>query len=173
VHQKKLLKATKYGIYGLFLLGIYVLQTTPDFLQVFGIKPQLILPAVICIAMYEGEFIGGLFGVLGGLLCDMASNAIFGFYSIQLLVICVTVGLLIIYLIKNNELNALLLCAGVLLYFAVTEYFFYFGMWNYEGSWILLFRKMLPTAIYSLLFAPFFYRLEGWFFQHIEERIRQ
>ena len=55
MHQKKVLYATKYMVYAVGLLVLFLLQTTPSFLQVLGVKPQLIVPAVVVIAMYEGE----------------------------------------------------------------------------------------------------------------------
>lgn len=65
-NNKAKVYAVKYCSYVLILLALYVLQTTPGFLSVFGIKPNLVIPAVVCIAMVEGEFVGGLLGALGG-----------------------------------------------------------------------------------------------------------
>ena len=58
------------------------------------------------------EFVGGLLGALGGMLLDLGAFSVFGFYSIQLLVICGPIGLLVIYLMKNNLLSAAILCGG-------------------------------------------------------------
>ena len=85
-------------------------------MSVFGIKPNLVIPAVVCIAMVEGEFVGGLLGALGGMLLDLGAFSVFGFYSIQLLVICVAIGLLVIYLMKNNLLSAAILFGGTALF---------------------------------------------------------
>lgn len=151
----------KYCAYGLLLLFLYILQTTPGLLEVLGIKPFFIVPAVICIAMYEGEFVGGLFGAYGGLLCDLGSYTIFGFYSILLLIICTATGLAIIYLMKQNRLNAIIIGGGAMLALGILEHFFYYTMWGYEGVWLLLLTKMIPRVIYSLLFVPFYYWLFG------------
>lgn len=161
MNNTKLIAALKYLSYALFLLLLFVLQTTPDFLTLMGIKPMLIMPAVVCIAMYEGEFVGGLFGALGGMLCDLASYTIFGFHAIFLLIICTGVGLAIIYLMKLNPLNAFLLCGGVMLVMGILEQFFYFSMWGYAGASTLIWAKMLPKIIYSLPFIPLFYWLFG------------
>lgn len=87
-------------------MALLLFKPTPGFLSVFGIKPNLVIPAVVCIAMVEGEFVGGLLGALGGMLLDLGAFSVFGFYSIQLLVICVAIGLLVIYLMKNNLLSS-------------------------------------------------------------------
>lgn len=78
-NNKAKVYAVKYCSYVLILLALYVLQTTPGFLSVFGIKPNLVIPAVVCIAMVEGEFVGGLLGALGGWLLDLGAFSVFGF----------------------------------------------------------------------------------------------
>lgn len=62
--RKRALIAGKHLIYCFGLIFCYVLQTTPGFLQIFGVKPFLVIPAVIAIAMQEGEFTGALYGAL-------------------------------------------------------------------------------------------------------------
>mgnify|MGYP007020106770 CR=1 FL=1 len=49
--RKRALIAGKHLIYCFGLIFCYVLQTTPGFLQIFGVKPFLVIPAVIAIAM--------------------------------------------------------------------------------------------------------------------------
>ena len=65
--RKRALIAGKHLIYCFGLIFCYVLQTTPGFLQIFGVKPFLVIPAVIAIAMQEGEFqTGALYGAGAG-----------------------------------------------------------------------------------------------------------
>ena len=96
--RKRALIAGKHLIYCFGLIFCYVLQTTPGFLQIFGVKPFLVIPAVIAIAMQEGEFTGALYGALGGMLCDMGANTFYGFYTLTLFLYGAAVGLALIYL---------------------------------------------------------------------------
>ena len=73
--RKRALIAGKHLIYCFGLIFCYVLQTTPGFLQIFGVKPFLVIPAVIAIAMQEGEFTGALYGALGGICLLYTSSA--------------------------------------------------------------------------------------------------
>lgn len=139
----------KYFTYVLLLLLLYVLQTTPRLFSIADVKPNLLIPAAVCISMYEGEFTGGILGALAGLLCDLGSFTIFGFNGILVLAGCVAVGLLTIYLMQLKIVNALLLGGGVLLVRGLVEYFFYFQMWGYEGAWRVLVFSTLPTVAYS------------------------
>jgi cell shape-determining protein MreD len=86
-----------------------VLQSTPGFLSVFGIKPNLLIGSAICLAMFEGEFVGGLYGALAGMLLDLGSSRIFGFYSILLFIFCIGAGLAVIYLLHLTWINALMM----------------------------------------------------------------
>ena len=54
MERKRALIAGKHLIYCFGLIFCYVLQTTPGFLQIFGVKPFLVIPAVIAIDMQEG-----------------------------------------------------------------------------------------------------------------------
>ena len=108
--RKRALIAGKHLIYCFGLIFCYVLQTTPGFLQIFGVKPFLVIPAVIAIAMQEGEFTGALYGALGGMLCDMGANTFYGFYTLTLFLYGAAVGLALIYLMKNDRKTAVLCC---------------------------------------------------------------
>ena len=110
--RKQALTAGKHLIYCLGLILCYVLQTTPGFLQIFGVKPFLVIPAVIAIAMQEGEFTGALYGALGGMLCDLGANTFYGFYTLTLFLYGAAVGLMLIYLMKNDNWMLLVLKTG-------------------------------------------------------------
>lgn len=91
------------------------LQTTPGFLTVFGVKPNFVIPAAVCVAMHEGEFTGAFYGVLAGVLCDLGGFALAGFNAMILLAACTAVGLLVIYLLRPGVINFVLLLSAVML----------------------------------------------------------
>lgn len=171
--KKKLIAAGKYGLYMLVILLLYVLQTTPGFLQVFGVKPFLVIPMVICIAMYEGEFVGALLGAFGGLLCDMAASTFFGFYTVSLFLFCTGTGLCIIYLMKNDVKGAVLLCGGYVLAMGLIEFTFYYMLWGYDGWEQILFYRTLPRTLYTCLILPLCYRLTERIWQRFQQYIEQ
>ena len=124
MERKRALIAGKHLIYCFGLIFCYVLQTTPGFLQIFGVKPFLVIPAVIAIAMQEGEFTGALYGALGGMLCDMGANTFYGFYTLTLFLYGAAVGLALIYLMKNDRKTAVLCCLVYTGGMALIEYIF-------------------------------------------------
>mgnify|MGYP000867903576 CR=1 FL=1 len=157
--MKKWVLFEKHLTYTLILMGLYIVQATPGMLEVLGNKPLLVLPAVVCIAMHEGNFLGGIYGLVGGVFCDLSAFTYFGFNALLFLLIGVGVGLLVEYLMHNNSLNALQLTLWAMLIKSVVEYFFMYGIWGYDGARLIYLHKLIPVTIYSLLFVPLFYKM--------------
>ena len=85
MNNRPKIRAAQYTVYGIFMLVLYILQTTPGFLSVFGLKPNLVLPVAMAVAVCEGEFPGGIFGAAAGILCDFSAVSLFGFQGAILL----------------------------------------------------------------------------------------
>ena len=163
------LRLQKMSIYALFLLLLYVLQSTPGFLEFWGVKPLLVLPLVVSIAMVEGELVGGLFGLAAGILCDSSAITIFGINSLIYMTACVAIGLLVIYYMQPSRLNSLIFTAIVLTCRQLFEFFFYYVMWSYENISIILLRHMLPVVLLTLLTTPLMF----WLVQNVHGYYRR
>lgn len=151
--QRKILKFLTYAI---IVFTAYILQTTPALLEFFGVKPLLVLSLCICIAVFEGEFAGGLFGFFIGLFCDSTSEIVFGFYAVIYLVLCVSAGLLTIYVFRKSTMNIMLLCLGAIFLTFGFEFFFAFVLYDYEGIIPYFYTVIAPQIVYSSIFAfPF------------------
>lgn len=150
MEQAKLRKF-KWVVYTLLLLLFYVLQTTPLLFQIRGIKPVLIVPYVICIALFENEAAAAAFGVAGGLFWDISGNTAFGYKAIILMCCCIAVSLLVMYLMRNNLLNALFFVAVVMVIEELLTFFLYYFLWGYKNSYIILLKYTLPTICYTII----------------------
>lgn len=163
----------KNVIYTVIVLIAYILQETPRLLALGNIRPIIVIAVVTAIAMNEGEFSGGLFGLLGGVLCDTAAFHIFGVAPIFFLVLGCTCGLMVIYLIQSNVRTAFLLTGGFTLIYGFVAHYLIYGIWGYAGANRLLLVRTLPCALYSAAFgipAFLFVRyLQSWF----EERAKE
>ncbi len=144
----------KHSVYGALLLLFYVLQTTPGLFAVAGIKPMLAVPVAIAVAMVEGEFVGGVYGALAGLLCDVGSTMLFGFNGLFVSFFCVTAGLLVIYLMHCNAGGATLFVFAAMLARGGVEYLFGYHMWGYENVWKVFAFRVLPVVLYTTLVTP-------------------
>ena len=146
-------KIIKFAVYALIIFGAYIIQTTPGLFEFFGITPFIVLPACICIAVFEGEFAGGLFGFFAGLFCDSTSETVFGFNALLFLVFSVFAGLATIYLFRRSTMNIMLLClAAVFCRFAL-EYFFIFVLFGYENLPSFFYTQLGPQIVLTSIFS--------------------
>lgn len=148
----------RWSILSLFLILLFLLQTTPYLLPVLGKASAMpLIPAVICIGMFERETAGAFFGLAAGLLWDMVSAQPAGYHSIFLMVLGCASGLLITHLMRNNLLTGCLLGAGGILLHDVIYWLLFVVLRGYDGGGMLLVEKYLPSMLYTAAFIPLFY----------------
>lgn len=85
-----------------------------------------VLPFAVAISMCEDVVSAAVFGSLSGLLCDLGSQALFGFNGLLVLCGCVAISLLSFFLIKVNWKSALLLGGALAAIRALLEFFFFY-----------------------------------------------
>lgn len=171
MNKRRRVLIQKTIIYILILLVLYIIQTDPHLLYIEEIKPLLVLPYAVCVAMMDGELWGGLFGLGAGLLCDTSTQILFGFNSLIYMICCVAVGLLVIYFMQPSLTNSLLFIGVTLSVRLLLEYFFYYVMWNYENSQLILINRMLPVLLYTLAVTPLIYWFVKRMHHHYEEKL--
>lgn len=149
---------SKWVLYSLLLLLLHALQATPSLLSIGGIKPVLIIPMAIAVALFENEAGSGAFGLAAGLLWDFSSGRLFGFYGMALMICCVCVSLLSMYFLKVNLSNAILLSAGTGFLLCLWDFIFYYLIWGY-GSSAISFGKLMLILIYTVALSGPIYLL--------------
>ena len=157
MEKRKLFIYSRFLVYGAIFVFLYVLQCTPGFLEIMEVKPILLIPAAITLAMFEGEFIGGLYGAFAGLLCGLSSTMIYGFDAILLLAMTVAGGLLVIYLMRRTLITAYLLVFVAMLMRCSLAYFFGYGIWGFENGLSIFWRSTVWVILYSTLLTPLFF----------------
>lgn len=159
VNNRRRILFQKYTTYILIFIILYVAQSTPGLFSVLGIRPILLIPAAVTLAMYEGGFTGGLFGALAGMLCDLGAFSFYGLHSIVLLCCAAAAGLLVVYLMRCTLRVAMLLTAGAAALHCLLRFYFDYGLWGYEGISEIFWEQFVPTAIYTAAAAPLFFYL--------------
>ena len=158
--------------YALFIFGLYIIQATPGLLSIWGVKPLLVLPAALCIAVLEDDLQGGILGAFGGLLCDTSSFTVFGFNAILFLILCVTAAFLVMFVLQSNLRSTIFICAIALFIRSSIEHFFFYFIWGYEGVGSLYLTKIIPGIIWSCLWVPLLYytikQIKRWFDKRLE-----
>ena len=151
----------KYSIFVFAVFILYVLQSTPGFLSVFGIKPVFILPFCIVLAMTDESWQAGIVFIVGGLLTDLSSGRIVGIYSILLILICFMAFLAVKFFFKPNLRNIFFYTLFAMVLMLSLDFFFSFMFRDYTGKILYYIKHVLLVCLYSSAFStPFYYFIE-------------
>jgi len=153
------LKFLWHPVFFLLLIILYTLQTTPELFMISGVRPVLIVPFILCVAMLKGEGVGAIYAIIAGFLWDMSSGRLAGFSALILMLCCVAAALLTIYLIRITWFNIILITSLTLTIYFSLDYMFFYLLWNYENSHTILINKIIPMCIYTIIISPFMYLL--------------
>lgn len=121
--------------------------------KIYDISPLLLIPAVVCIAMFEGETVGAVFGIIAGLLWDSQSGRVFGFNCFFLMIFGIVVGLLIQNLFRNTVVSALLFTLLTTIILELITWYFFYSIYGDNQIVFALLQVILPTAIYTLVLS--------------------
>lgn len=152
----------KWGIYYLLLVIMLALQTTPKLFAIFGIKPVLIVPLMVCVCMFEDITPSFCFSMITGLLWDLSSDKLLGFNAIILACCGTLISALCVYYLHTRPINAYFFAAATMAMQGLLDFFFHFAIWRTQNASIILVREILPTAVYSIaLTFIFFYSVRA------------
>ena len=137
-------------------------QHTPGFTPSLGsLSPMLLVPFVVCVAMYERSMTGLAFGVLAGALWDFASTGADGMFTLMLAVIGFGTGIVITFYVRNRLFSAVVLSFVSCLAVSVAYWMLFVLRKGFDGTWAILITHFLPLAVYSTLFVFIYYYLIG------------
>ena len=152
-------KVIRYLAYTLEILVLFMIQETPGLLpSIFGVRPVLLFPAVMSIAMFETEVPALAFGVLGGLLCDFGFSGLLGFHALVLGVLCFFISLLVRVYFQINLVTAILTGVWSIGLTVCAQWFFLY-FFQYSHPAYAFTHHYLPKYCYTLLFLPLVYLL--------------
>ncbi|MDD5602964.1 MAG: rod shape-determining protein MreD [Eubacteriales bacterium] len=145
---------------------LLLLQTTLlEYVEIAGVKPNLLLTFTICAAFYAGSREGAAVGALAGLAQDMATGIIFGFYAIIGAAAGFITGLINRRLYRDNMIVLVLVTFLVTLIYESVVSLLY-GRAGLHGSalaggpakyWFVINRLILPEAAYNCAVATALY----------------
>jgi rod shape-determining protein MreD len=116
-----------------------------------GLVP-LLLP-IVCtgIAVYEGQYTGGVTGLFAGVLCDISFNQPVGVFTVLLTLTGLLIGTLADTIIMRSFVTYYLACFAVLALSAFVQMFPLLFLASIPPQ--LLAATALQQTIYSLVFA--------------------
>ncbi len=125
----------------------------------FGIHAMLLIPATVCICMFEREFAGIFYGLAAGAMLDAFSAQSMIFNSLFFTVIGFASGALITYLMRNNLLCATIFVSVSSFVYTALNFLMYHAFDGTGSSVYIYFRYFFLSALYTIVLTPVYYFL--------------
>lgn len=149
----------KYVLLALCVFVLYIFQGTPGFLQIFGIKPVLIIPFCINLAMLEEDGYSLIIYVIAGLLMELSAGRIVGMYTIPIIIACIICTILVKFVFQANYRNTVALsfvCTFVIL---TLDFFFSYVLPGHKRLFVVFLKTVFLSSCYSVVFSVLYYRI--------------
>lgn len=142
----------RYIAYGLEIIILFVIQTTPFLLpEILGGRPLLLIPAALTIAFLEKEIPAMFFGLACGLLMDLGYSDNAGFYTFALVLICFALGMIFRDYMVVSFLNATAFTSVVTVTLVCLFFLFYYIIPG-KGNVLCYFAQhCISQIIYTIL----------------------
>ena len=146
--------------YVVLLLISSLLQNTAHlFPTIFGTHALLLVPAVVCISMFERDVTATVMGILAGVFWDIYSSWGDGIHAILMMLMSTVVCLLLNYVMRNNLVTALILSAGATFLYLTLMWLIFCLARGVDGTGLAYLTYYLPSALYTYAFTPVYYIL--------------
>ncbi|MBQ6897134.1 MAG: hypothetical protein IJN69_08015 [Oscillospiraceae bacterium] len=152
-------KTIKYVLLCLMVFVLYILQGTPGFLSVFGIRPVFLIPFCIILAMLEEENYAIIVYVMAGLLFELSAGRIVGLYTIPLIIACMICMIMVKFIFQPNYRNSMAMCFISTFIILSLDFFFNYILPGHRGIFIIFIKTVLLTSIYSTLFSVLYFKI--------------
>lgn len=159
----------KYRVFfsALGVLLIVLLQTTLlDYIKVYNVKPNLILIFIVSVALLRGNLEGAIIGFSAGLMHDLATGKVLGFYALLGLYLGLIVGSINKRFYRENIFVVIFFTFISTIAYEVTVFFL--GIFI-RGNFTIVYplkEIILPEAIYNSVVAVFVYlfaiKIDDW-----------
>lgn len=150
--RKKLI--TRRLCLALILLLLSVLQNTDGFFpQIFGVRALLLIPAVVCMAMFERDIYGMLLGLFAGALWDITASGA-SFNALYLLAVGFICGTLINTIMRNNVVTAFIFSTLATVIYNVGYWAVNYVACGMDSTGYIFLRYYFPGIFYTMLFLP-------------------
>ena len=147
-------------LYSLIALILALLQMSPRGFPVISYaRPEPLILFTVCVAMFEGPTVGSVMGVVSGLLWNLYSPRLFGYYGLILMVIGVACALLVQWWLRTNFLSAMLLCSGAVVLYTLLDWLLCYVLFMHDETAVVFTKVYLPNALYTVLLSPLMYWL--------------
>lgn len=145
-------------IFALLILFTAVLQNTDGlFPKIYNCRAMLLIPLTVCIAMFENDMGGMMFGLIAGVVWDFYGANTDGFYAVILVAAGYACSFLIARYMRNNFVTAVFY-STVVSFLCATLYFLLFVLPAAgAGAGELYLKFYLAGVLYTVALTPLYY----------------
>ena len=151
------LRARRGVLYALYLLGFLLLQNVVfSHIAPLGVRAMFMPALVVAVALFEGGYRGGLFGLAAGIACDLFLAGQRVLFTLTFPVMGFAVGLLADFFLNRRFFTYAVFAVAALFLSAFAQMFsllFYQG----QGSWALWRTAVLQTLWSVPFIFPAYY----------------
>lgn len=151
-------KIIKYFLLVFCVYVLYILQGTPGFFEILGVKPVFIIPFCINLAMLEEEQYALIVYVAGGMLMELSAGRIVGFYTIPILIACTISGIMVKYIFKANYRNTIGFSFACTIIILTVDFFFSYVLQG-DSNLIIYLKTVAFSSVYSAVFSPAYFKV--------------
>lgn len=149
---------TRRGVlYALYLLSFLLLQNVIfSHISVFGVRAMFMPALVVAVALFEGGYRGGLFGLAAGVVCDLYFAGQTVLFTILFPVMAFTVGFMADFFLNRRFFSYAVLAVAALFLSAFAQMFSLL-IYQGQGSWTLWGVAILQTLLSVPFIFPAYY----------------
>lgn len=118
-----------------------------------GVHALWVIPAAVCISMYEDMYFCMAAGVVGGFGIDIACGSPLGANAIYLVLCCTFVCLLFEQVLRRTALHFFILSAAVSFLHSILSYLLKGVMFRVSGRELLWQRVLMPSFLRTVIAA--------------------
>lgn len=152
-------KIIKYVLLCLCVFVLYILQGTPGFLEIWGIKPVFIIPFCVNLSMLEEENYKLIVIVMAGMLMELSAGRIVGLYTIPLVLLCTVCSFMVKILFQPTVRSAVVFSFVCTLIILTMDFFFQYILTGYSGVLLRFVKTVLLSTVYSMIFSVLYYKI--------------
>lgn len=145
-------------LFVLICCGLLLQTSTLNYFSIGGVKPDLVLLLVVFNAFVRGNPEGARVGFFSGLLVDIIAGEYFGLNALCYMAAGHFSGMLHDKVYKNSFLIVMF----IMWVTSMLVQILYYIILCYAGTvmplGVVLTRVMIPTAVYTFLLVPLFYK---------------
>jgi len=141
-------------LHGLLLITAYVFQGVVfPYMRINGLVPLLLPIASTGIALYEGQYTGGIAGLFAGILCDISFNQPIGIFTVFLTLSGLIIGALSDSVVLRGFVTYYISCAVILVAAVIVQILQLVILPAYSIPTYLMIPIAIQQTIYSLILA--------------------